>query len=314
MATIGGTRAVLAVKAALEEAGLGRTSTMGGGGIAGWIPSNQFGSTGFSIRREKDGSLGWNVVISGEPHLGYRRHRSGDTDLHTPVNPERLCPRIRRVFESLDIRVEDVRVSGWQEHWDDDVEYLVTTAHPAWLGQPDPRNRPDPAVCDHVLVGFARSAAGVGPNQAEWVHVGLPTLVGYTDKAGRTLMTRESLDAFVAASLALDERKRAEAARGWKPFQAPSYAFDGDEFVRRFRDRETDRVRPETITNFWGDEVEVWQLPKRHFAPTPSFRPQVPFLMQGEMRDKASFAEIDIQYGADAPWSVEPPAPGAPRP
>ncbi len=105
---VSGMRAVLAVRDALERAGLGRTSHYNGGHVAGWIPANQYGSTGFSVRRERDGTLGWNVVVSGKPHLSYRRWEERDGDrgtisLHEPRNPEALSPRIAAAFDSVGI-------------------------------------------------------------------------------------------------------------------------------------------------------------------------------------------------------------------
>lgn len=122
---------VTAIHSALAAVGLGRTSRMNGGEIVGWTTAR--GSTGFSVRETDDGLLYWHVVISGKPHMRYREYRSDDHDLHDPVNPEILEPRIRHVFETQDLDVQSVCCCGHQSHWDDDVDYAIVTTRPPWL-------------------------------------------------------------------------------------------------------------------------------------------------------------------------------------
>ena len=130
-----GTQAATKVKQALEKSGLGRTSSYDGGKITGW--TNNLGSTGFSVRKDRDGKLDWHVVISGKKHLpyeDYEERRDGDTyTLHRPVNPQSLEPKIKKVFQSLKLKVLKVRYSGHQAMWDDDVTYNITTERPTWL-------------------------------------------------------------------------------------------------------------------------------------------------------------------------------------
>ncbi len=127
------------LRTALEVAGLPRTSKYNGAEMTGW--TDHFGSTGYSIRPCKDGTLQWHVVISGKPHLQYRPRfdvHSGD-ELHEPVNADSLCPRIRKVFEQMGIKVLKLKCTGWQTAWDDDVDYDIITEPPAWLESPPAR-------------------------------------------------------------------------------------------------------------------------------------------------------------------------------
>lgn len=134
-------QAVTDIHAALQAAGLERTSRYNGGEIVGWTES--LGSTGFSVREMEDGKVSWHVVISGKPHLSYRTYRDGEDELHEPVDPERLCPRIGAVLKSIGLDVDKVSYGGHQTMWDDDVEYDVVTARPAWLeARPTPAPRP----------------------------------------------------------------------------------------------------------------------------------------------------------------------------
>lgn len=119
---------VTTIHAALAAAGLPRTSQWSGGALTGWTEC--YGSTGFSVRQTEEGDLNWHAVVSGKPHLEYRDRDGG---LHEPINPERLCPRIKAVFEAQGLKVKSVRYSGHQTMWDDDVEYDVVTARPHWL-------------------------------------------------------------------------------------------------------------------------------------------------------------------------------------
>lgn len=137
---INGLDAAQLIKDALAEAGMPRTSNMGGGEITGW--TRVYGSTGFSLRagsrREmgdaSEGQVDWHIVISGKPLLAYREYRDHDGDTyHEPIRPESLCPKIRQVFESLGMTVHKVRYSGHQTVWDDDINYNVVTDRPDWL-------------------------------------------------------------------------------------------------------------------------------------------------------------------------------------
>jgi hypothetical protein len=132
-----GVELVTEVADALEAAGMERASSFNGGELVGWIPRNHFGSTGRSVKAPRSGELTWNVVISGKgAGLRYTSHREvrGDGDvimLHEPDDPKAVRTRIRHVFEGLGYAVSAVRQSGYQTHWDDDVDYTVTTDRPA---------------------------------------------------------------------------------------------------------------------------------------------------------------------------------------
>ena len=96
-----------AVQQALSAAGMPRTSRLNGGAVTGW--TTNYGSTGFSLRENKEGQIAWHVVISGKPLLRYRKFKEiqGDEDLelHEPTNPEALCARIKQVFEGVGLTV-----------------------------------------------------------------------------------------------------------------------------------------------------------------------------------------------------------------
>ena len=128
---------VTAIRDALAAAGMPRTSTLNGGEMNGLMPANHGGSTGFSVHfvPENPDQLRFHLVISGRvAGLAYREyedHRDEETySLHEPINPELLCPRIQAVFEGLGFQVHEVRNSGHQTMWDDDVDYSVRTNNP----------------------------------------------------------------------------------------------------------------------------------------------------------------------------------------
>lgn len=133
----------------LGAAGLPRTSTLAGGSITGW--TDAIGSTGFSVNRTDPREKGWlrlHFVISGKvAGLRYRTWKEVDPSdddviqLHEPVDPERLFPRIKDVLRGLGLVVHDVRFGGAQTHWDDDVEYDATISDPG-LTPPPPKSKP----------------------------------------------------------------------------------------------------------------------------------------------------------------------------
>ena len=142
--TSGSKEFMQAVKDNLAKVGLPRTSTLNGGAITGYTTHS--GSTGYSVAflrpeyakmyevSQERQLLNFHVVVSGEAAgLKYEPDYSWDDDAdyddepeyHKPVNPELLEPKIKAVFESMGIKVILVKVSGWQTHWDDDIEYTV---------------------------------------------------------------------------------------------------------------------------------------------------------------------------------------------
>lgn len=118
---------------ALDAAGLGRTSNLGGGELTGL--TNAIGSTGFSVRRTDwcdAPSLDWHVVVSGK-HAGIRFRNyteytsEGEMEMHKPVDADKIHEAIANVFHSLGMTVREVRTTGWQCHWDDDIDYNIIT-------------------------------------------------------------------------------------------------------------------------------------------------------------------------------------------
>ncbi len=132
-----------AVRAALADAGLPRTSTFNGAEMCGW--TRNLGSTGFSLRATEDGQVDWHLVVSGKPHLSYREYEDEVDDetyvLHEPVRPELLFHRIKAVFASLGLEALNVAWTGHSTSWDDDVCFNVLTEHPDWLEREVVRER-----------------------------------------------------------------------------------------------------------------------------------------------------------------------------
>lgn len=140
-----GMEAVTELYQKLAAAGMPRTSTLNGAEMTGW--TEHYGSTGFSIRREENGDLQWHLVVSGKPLFAYREYdhwSEGECyGYHEPVNPESLFPRLRDVFQEMGLTVKEMRKSGHQLMWDDDVCFSVVTDHPEWLEEyvrPRPRH------------------------------------------------------------------------------------------------------------------------------------------------------------------------------
>lgn len=297
--TVTGIRAVAALRASLDALGLSRTSGYNGGEMTGW--TSRHGSTGFSIRADGEG-LHWHVVVSGKPHLRYRSYqdRSGDEtyDLHEPTNPESLYPRIRQAMAAIGLQAIDVRNTGHQTMWDDDVDYTIVTAHPDWLEKPD-----------------ARNAGGLPPTPTlvalSTRHLPLPfsafELAGYAD-GGKLFLTKESVEACLAAFA-----QRSEELRRIK-MDTGDVALGGDGCLTlRSRDGFRFEGKPRTVTNFWGDDVEVVEIPREWFAVDARSRLAVPALVSGTLRTDMTFAELDAQYDDGAPWhpvTQQAPAPG----
>lgn len=121
------------LKDGLEAAGLGRTSKLAGGEVRGW--TNAIGSTGFSVRKTKWSDapcLDWHVVVSGK-NAGirfkeYSEFQDGEVvELHRPIDADKIHEAIANVFHGLGLTVREVRTTGWQCHWDDDIDYNIIT-------------------------------------------------------------------------------------------------------------------------------------------------------------------------------------------
>jgi hypothetical protein len=119
------------IKDALAEAGMPRVGNLNGAEIKGWIDSNHYGSTGFSVTQRDDAVGIWefNVVMCGKT-AGLRYHEDRRTGEHEPIGQDRLCPRVQAVFEGLGFEVTAVEPAGYQRMWDHDVEFTVKTKHP----------------------------------------------------------------------------------------------------------------------------------------------------------------------------------------
>lgn len=122
---------VVKIAAELRAAGMPRTSYLNGATISGYTTA--YGSTGFSIRDQRDGTLAVHVVASGKAcGLGYETDSWDEDDdgHHRPIDMESLHPRIRAVFTNLGLDVRDVANGGYQTSWDDDVTYTVVISDP----------------------------------------------------------------------------------------------------------------------------------------------------------------------------------------
>lgn len=301
MAKISAVRTVQALRHELENVGLRRTSNLNGANTVGWIEKNHLGSTGYSIRPLPDGTLDWHLVVSGRPHMRYSEYRevSGDETytLHSPDNPEVVIPRIRKAFAALGIEVKEARCTGHQTMWDDDVDFNVTTAKPEWLADWDPRNRESAAPFLPRLVSGSVAAYSAPARIA--ATRGLPA---YHLGGSEYALTREAVEHIV-------ERSAEYKGQSWSSNGDPSLLPDGSFLVEREGKKAV--FSPKRITNFWGDDVDVYVLPKNVFEADVRYSSQVPVMVAGEVR-VPDFPTLDAQFSDDAPWSVEPSA--APKP
>jgi hypothetical protein len=319
---IGGSRATAGMRHALAEAGLGRTSTLNGAEIRGWIAPDHYGSTGFSVKTAEDGNLVWHVVLSGKPHLRYRTFiekdgKGGDITMYEPINMDLLHTRIAAAVRSLGIDVREVRSGGYQTHWDDDVDYEVVTRHPDWLGPfriektfPLVPGKPTLFVGSIDLKEFHADATlgeqvlspGVTQRVSQPRH-GYPCYV-LSDLS--VALTRESIDDLLAANATILRTKD-----WWRKPQA--LAIDERGLVLNADDGGTVRLAERMVfENAWGDTVEGFRVLERGVVRCdPWFRPRLPVLVAGSMRTDAGFVIHDSQFGLEAPWSVSPASPAA---
>jgi hypothetical protein len=168
------------VRDALAAAGVPRTSRHAGGEVRGLIDPNHHGSVGFAVREYPD-RLEFHVVVSGKPAgMRYRRwsesQDNGDSiDLHEPTNPMTAEPKIRAAFAAAGLNVREVRHTGHQMHWDDDVDFEVVTAKPG-RGKADPGSgRPGPGWLP--AAGRREEIKGPSGETIGWV---VKTREGYT--------------------------------------------------------------------------------------------------------------------------------------
>ena len=112
----------------LSENGMPRTSSLAGGEVRGITTS--YGSTGFSIRSEDETTADVHVVISGKT-AGIRyietENEYGDFEEQKP-NPQdctRTAEKIKELFKSKGLEVEEVSCTGYQMQWDDDIDFNI---------------------------------------------------------------------------------------------------------------------------------------------------------------------------------------------
>jgi hypothetical protein len=181
--------------------------------------------------------------------------------------------------------------------WDDDVGYTIRSTAPAWLEKPDPENRwrmpADPVLL--TLTGDPNSSSRLRGQG----------LVGYAH-GGKLWLTRETVDHLI-------ETLPVKAPSTKNEFARPSFAFGVRRSPSDFDDPSKLLSRlTSKVTNHWGDEVLLYPVFDTDLKIDARFKPTVPFVMGGELRTEASFAEVDAQFDDNPPWKVEP-AP-APRP
>lgn len=301
MTKISAVRTVQALRHELELVGLKRTSGLNGADTRGWIEKNHLGSTGYSIRPLPDGTLDWHLVISGRPHMRYREYREIQDDetysLHSPENPEVVIPKIRKAFAALGIDVVEAKCTGHQTMWDDDVDFNVTTRKPEWLADWDPCNREAATPFLPRLVSgetnLYSSPAPLAPTR------GLPA---YALGGGEFGLPREAVGFLVSKSPEY-------VGKPWAKYGEPSLQEDGS-FVLE-RNGEAVVFKPRRIVNYWGDDVDVFVLPRKAFEPGVRYSSEVPVMVGGEVR-VPDFPTLDQQFGDEAPWSPEQSA--APKP
>lgn len=138
---------MLRAAAELDKAGLSRQSSLTGGELRGWTESQ--GSIGFAMRPASnyDQKAGkWTVdptrfnahiVVDGKVAglkytTSYEKGYEDDiNELQTPNDPQSVRDRIQSVFEDkLGMKVTEVRQSGHQMMWDNDVDYEITMKTP----------------------------------------------------------------------------------------------------------------------------------------------------------------------------------------
>lgn len=306
MTKISGVRATLAVQHAMNEAGLKRISTLNGGGTNGWIEAHYYRSHGFGVKPDKrPGELDWSVVVSGKPHLRYEESRYFDGDeamiSNDPQNPEILYPKIKKVFESLGMTVREVDYTGHQTMWDDDVNYNIRTNHPDWLEAYAPLNLA-PKITEPRLVcaklvetqnSQVRSLTAlpmyqIGDKTVRDRYFGTETLLpnqfGLTKEA--VLVLIDNVNSMASHTPALKDAVR----------------FEGD--VLHLNIGFKAEVRPQAITNAWGDEVDVYLWPNSNVTLERKYTPACPMLIAGEMTTAPEFPLLDLQYEGEGPWTI----------
>lgn len=125
-----GKNLALRMAAEMHAAGLSRNGSMTGGEISGVVTST--GSVGFAFGpsyRHPD-MVEAHVVLSGKAAgLRYSQDENGE---HSPNDPATVRDKIRDVLTSkLGMDVQEVRQTGFQRVFDDDVDYTALVRPPA---------------------------------------------------------------------------------------------------------------------------------------------------------------------------------------
>lgn len=308
MVKVSGVRASLAIQHAMAEAGLGRTSTLNGGEINGWIEAHYYRSHGFGVKQDNKhpGQLDWSVVVSGKPHLRYEENRYFDGDepmtSNDPINQEILYPKIKKVFESLGIVVHQVEYTGHQTMWDDDVNYNIRTSHPEWLEAYAPRN-PLPKITQPRLVcarleedrnTLIKSLTALPMYQICDDVIRDPYSSYTTFKGNQFGLTKEAVAVL---------ESNVDSLSPYKPQLVDAVRIKGKELHLKFGFDTV--IRPKTITNAWGDEVEIYLWPRSNVSLERKYTPSCPMLIGGEMISAPSFPLLDQQFEGDGPWTIE---------
>jgi len=91
--------------------------------VRGWSPPNLVDHTGFSLRQVGE-HVEAMVFVDERAGLNQRRYIDDDgTELHEPVDPERIEPKIARILGDAGLEVRSVSYAGHQGLWDETVHY-----------------------------------------------------------------------------------------------------------------------------------------------------------------------------------------------
>lgn len=244
------------------------------------------------------------MVVDGRPHLAfeekilYRDPEESDEDdavtREVPVDPMSLAPRIAEAFRFLDLEPTDVAYvdAGYGPMFKGELLFAARTAFPEWLEEPNRVNR------QRIPTPFPVLASG---------HVGMIGMVGvrfvpfHEIAPGVHVLPREVVDA-------LDASVASGACRIHRDgeFEA-SVSSDGEwTFRGRLRNgmRFDHRTRRAEFADFWGERQIGWEAPFGLLMPSRTFRTDFPVRAGGEPTTTPAFADLDAQYGMDAPWSL----------
>jgi hypothetical protein len=91
--------------------------------VRGWSTPNLVDHTGFSLRQVGE-HVEAMVFVDERAGLNQRHYTDDDgTELHEPVDPERIEPKIARILGDAGLEVRSVSYAGHQGLWDETVHY-----------------------------------------------------------------------------------------------------------------------------------------------------------------------------------------------